>query len=131
MRRRYWTKIDDQASLNGMHVPKVEGEEECLSKMLKRRRLSIDSCSESLGPYSRWPARLGKPVTQEEIAEAVGISRQWYSQLEGDRPTRVSVAVLARIADVLMMDSDERATLFRIALPELRSILNRLAGPGA
>jgi transcriptional regulator with XRE-family HTH domain len=64
--------------------------------------------------------RIGKAVTQEEVAEAVGISRQWYAMLEGDRSGRVSAAVLARIADVLMMDPGERAALFRLAVPELR-----------
>jgi transcriptional regulator with XRE-family HTH domain len=75
----------------------------------------------SLGPYLRLPTRIGKPVTQEEVAEAVGISRVWYATLENERPARFSARTLARIADALMMDPAERGTLFRLAIPALRS----------
>lgn len=69
----------------------------------------------------RLPMRVGKAVTQEEVAEAVGVSRQWYGLIESDRAVHFSAAVLARIADALMMDPAERDSLFRLALPELRS----------
>jgi transcriptional regulator with XRE-family HTH domain len=71
--------------------------------------------------YLRLPMRVGKAVTQEEVAEAVGISRQWYAVLEGDHRVRVSATVLGRIADALMMDTAERASLFELAIPEIRS----------
>ncbi|HYZ17552.1 MAG TPA: helix-turn-helix domain-containing protein [Candidatus Acidoferrum sp.] len=64
---------------------------------------------------------MGKTVSQEEVAEAVGITRQWYGMLESDRAASVSASVLARIADALMMDPVERSALFRLAVPELRS----------
>lgn len=98
-----------------------EGEEERLSGLLKRCRARIGPERPSLGQYLRLPMRVGKAVTQEEVAEAVGISRQWYASLENDRPVRASAAVLARTADVLMMDASERAALFRLGVPELRS----------
>jgi transcriptional regulator with XRE-family HTH domain len=94
---------------------------EPLGALLKRCRARIGPEHSSLGSYLRLPIRVGKAVTQEEVAEAAGISRQWYALLENDRPVRVSATVLARIADSLMMDPTERATLFRLAVPELRT----------
>ncbi len=98
-----------------------DDDEERLDALLKRCRTRIARERPSLGTFLRLPVRIGKAVTQEEVAEAVGISRQWYAMLESNRPMRVSAAVLARIADALMMESTERATLYRLALPELRS----------
>jgi transcriptional regulator with XRE-family HTH domain len=92
-----------------------------LSLVLKRCRTRISPHRSSLGVFLRLPARVGKAVTQEEVAEAAGVSRQWYMMMENDRAVRVSASVLARIADVLMMDAGERAELFRIGVPELRS----------
>jgi transcriptional regulator with XRE-family HTH domain len=98
-----------------------EREPERLGDFVKRCRARLSPARTSLGTYLRLPMRIGKAVTQEEVAEAVGISRVWYAQLESDRPVRVSAAVLARIADALMMDPTERSAMFRLALPELRS----------
>ncbi|HYZ17632.1 MAG TPA: helix-turn-helix transcriptional regulator [Candidatus Acidoferrum sp.] len=94
---------------------------ERLSALLKRCRARIRPERPSLGPYLRPPKRIGKAVTQEDIAEAVGITRQWYERLENDRAARVSSIVLGRIADALMMDSAERSALFRFAVPEMRA----------
>jgi transcriptional regulator with XRE-family HTH domain len=99
----------------------MEQQTEQLGGLLKRCRARVDAERCSLGPYLRLPIRIGKSPTQEEVAEAAGISRQWYALLESDRPPlRVSARVLARIANALMMDAEERAALFRLALPELR-----------
>jgi len=97
-----------------------DGEPRRLSDLLRRCRARLDPQLSSLGSLSRLPLRIGRPVTQEEVAEAVGISRQWYAMLESDRAGRVSAAVLSRLADALMMDPGERAVLFRLAVPELR-----------
>ncbi len=94
-----------------------------LGGLLKRCRARIGQERASLGPYLRLPARVGKVITQDEVAEAVGISRQWYAMLESNHRVRVSPAVLARIADALMMHATERAALLRLAVPELRSSL--------
>lgn len=94
---------------------------ERLSALLKRCRARIPPERSSLGPYLRLPRRIGKAVSQEEVADAVGISRQWYVLLEKDPPARVSVTVLARVADALMMDPAERSALFRLTVPEIRS----------
>jgi transcriptional regulator with XRE-family HTH domain len=88
--------------------------------LLRRCRTRIAPGRASLGRYLRVPGRIGKAVTQEEVAEAVGISRQWYAMLESDRVVSPSAAVLGRLAEALMMSSAERSALFRLALPELR-----------
>jgi transcriptional regulator with XRE-family HTH domain len=58
-------------------------------------------------------------VTQGELAEAIGVSREWYAVLESVARTRTSTALLSRLADALMVTPDERARLFHLALPEL------------
>ena len=92
-----------------------------LGALVKRCRLRIETECPLLGHFKRLPARIGKPVSQEEVAEAVGITRQWYGRIESDSKTRISPSVLTRIADSLMMDSDERAALFEMAVPEIRA----------
>jgi transcriptional regulator with XRE-family HTH domain len=92
-----------------------------VGELLKRCRQRLSSNTRSLGVCVRAPVRIGKTVTQEEVAEAAGISRVWYATMENDRATRVSVRVLEELANVLQMEPSEHATLFRLALPELRS----------
>ncbi len=96
-------------------------EGERLSTLLKQCRLRISVNGVSLGDFSRLPSRIGKRVTQEEIAEAASITRQWYAKIENGAMMRISPSVLSRIADALMMTPSERAALFEIALPELGS----------
>jgi transcriptional regulator with XRE-family HTH domain len=92
-----------------------------LGGLLKRCRARLSPGSASIGTHLRLPTRIGKAVTQEEVAEAAGISRVWYGLLESGRAVRISASVLARIADALVMDPAERSAMFRLALPELRS----------
>jgi transcriptional regulator with XRE-family HTH domain len=106
-----------------------ENQPERLGSLLRQCRARVDPECHSLGPYLRMPARIGKPITQEEVAEAAGVSRQWYALMESDRTLRVSAAVLARIAATLMLDRTDRAAMFRLAVPELRtaSLMNNSA----
>lgn len=90
-----------------------------LGAVLKQCREGISPDAAALGPFLRPIERIGKPVSQAEIAEAAGISRQWYVFLESDREIRVSPEVLSRIADALMLDPRERAFLVDLAVPEL------------
>jgi hypothetical protein len=39
--------------------------------------------------------------------------------LESERPVRVSITLLDRLARILMLSARERATLFALAMPEL------------
>jgi transcriptional regulator with XRE-family HTH domain len=82
-----------------------------------RRAIPVDA--ESLGNVLRFRGRVGRPVSQQEVAEAVGISRVWYTSLEAGRTARASVALLERLANVLMLDAEQRAAVFRFGLPEL------------
>src|SRR5580700_5361605 len=98
-----------------------EREEPGLAGFLKRVRRRIHVESRSLGQRHRLPSRVGKAVTQEEVAEAVGISRNWYQMLETKPGLRVSTTLLGRIADVLMLDASERLAIFELAIPELHT----------
>jgi transcriptional regulator with XRE-family HTH domain len=72
----------------------------------------------NLGPHARHPSRLGKRVTQEELAEAVGVTRGWYALLECGSSTGASTGLLDRLAEALMVTPTERAMLFQLAVPE-------------
>jgi transcriptional regulator with XRE-family HTH domain len=97
------------------------GNRKRLSRLLRRCRLRIDAEARLLGAAPRLPRRYGKRVTQEELAEAVGISRQWYAGLELGRDARVSPVILGRLADTLEMSAAERESLFELAIPELKA----------
>jgi hypothetical protein len=90
-----------------------------LKALLRHFRVRIDPSQKDLGPQARLPWRRGKPVTQEELAECIGVSRYWYGMLESERPVRVSTVLLDRLATILMLTAEERAMLFALALPEL------------
>jgi transcriptional regulator with XRE-family HTH domain len=92
-----------------------------LGGFLKSLRLRIDRNAEALGPHRRLPARRGRLPSQEEIAEALEVSRGWYGLLESGANIRASTRLLARIAETLMLSDEERAELFRLAVPELYS----------
>jgi transcriptional regulator with XRE-family HTH domain len=89
-----------------------------LALFLKSLRGRIDPHVRALGPHVRCPHRLGKRVTQEELAEAIGVTREWYAMLESATTTRPSTSLADRLADALMVTPEERARLFRLAVPE-------------
>jgi DNA-binding XRE family transcriptional regulator len=85
-----------------------------------RRR--VDPASTTLGSYERLKSRRGHPVTQEELAEGIGVSRGWYARLESGKPVKPSISMLHRIADALNATPRERALLFRLAIPALQVV---------
>jgi Helix-turn-helix domain len=89
--------------------------EASISAVLRERRLRLPPESTTLGFFERHPNRVGRPVTQEEIAEAAGVSRFWYGLLEGRTPVNASPALLVRLAQLLMLDDVERVALLRAA----------------
>jgi DNA-binding XRE family transcriptional regulator len=93
-----------------------------LASFLVERRQSIDISSEKIGDYSRHLNRIGRRVTQEEIAEALGVSRVWYALLETSDVARPSLALLNRLAKVLALSAEEQRTLFELGIPELLSL---------
>jgi transcriptional regulator with XRE-family HTH domain len=90
-----------------------------LGVFLKKMRRRIPLHADRLGASKRLPIRCGRRVTQEEIAEAVGVSRNWYRMLESGTRIRASTKLLARLAQALGLSSDERMTLLALALPEI------------
>jgi transcriptional regulator with XRE-family HTH domain len=90
-----------------------------LALLLKFLRCRIDPDVHVLGPHVRRSERLGKRVTQEELAAAIGVSRRWYTSLESAGTTRTSVSLVERLADALMVLPEERARLLQLAVPEL------------
>ncbi|HEV2737014.1 MAG TPA: helix-turn-helix transcriptional regulator [Candidatus Elarobacter sp.] len=90
-----------------------------LSSLLRTCRSRIDAEARMLGAVPRDSHRYGKRVTQDELAEAIGISRQWYAELERGREARVSPVVLGRLADTLEMSTVEREALFTLTIPAL------------
>jgi transcriptional regulator with XRE-family HTH domain len=90
-----------------------------LALFLRLLRQRIDPDVRDLGPFARHSGRLGKLVTQQELAEAIGVTREWYAALESAAPHRTSTSLIDRLADALMVTAEERARLFRLAVPEL------------
>jgi len=90
-----------------------------LGPFLKMLRQRISPGSDTLGPSKRLPVRCGRRVTQEEMAEALGVSRNWYRRLESGADARASTKLIARLAHVLLLTPDERITLFALAVPEI------------
>jgi transcriptional regulator with XRE-family HTH domain len=90
-----------------------------LALFLKFLRERVDPDVRDLGPHPRLPSRLGKRVTQEELAEVIRVSREWYAALESAATRKTSTGLLERLADALMVTPEERARLFQLAVPGL------------
>jgi transcriptional regulator with XRE-family HTH domain len=88
-----------------------------LGTFLTRHRRALRPETPSLGDCPRMPARIGRPVTQEEVAEALEISRTWYARLESGAGG-ASAALANRIANVFDFDQAERRELLRLTLPQ-------------
>ena len=87
-----------------------------LPAFLRFHRKRISAGATALGAYRRLPNRIGKPVTQEEMAEALGVTRTWYALLECSLVPQPSLRLLQRIAAALMLDKRDSAHLFVLAL---------------
>lgn len=93
-----------------------------LGAFLKTLRQRIPPQTPALGSWKRLPIRRGRRVSQEEIAEAVGVSRNWYRLLESGAKIRASMPLLDRLADALTFTSEERTRLFVLANPEMGAV---------
>jgi DNA-binding XRE family transcriptional regulator len=91
-----------------------------LGTFLLQRRRRVDAGAARIGPLPRRPERIGRRVTQEEIAEAVEVTREWYAMIEAGAAVRPSTSLLARLATVFELSTDERLTLFMLGIEELR-----------
>jgi transcriptional regulator with XRE-family HTH domain len=92
---------------------------------LKTLRRCIPPDAATLGPWKRLPVRCGRRVTQEEVAEAVGVSRNWYRRLESGATVRASPKLLDRLATALAIRPGERTQLFVLGIPEMQIQLTR------
>jgi len=72
-----------------------------LLRDMKSRRRAIPPEARLIGEYKRGARRIGRPVTQEELAEALGISREWYCALENGKFSDVSPELIGKVALVL------------------------------
>jgi DNA-binding XRE family transcriptional regulator len=102
---------------------KQQDRREDMRSFLKGLRRRLDPNTTILGEHKRLSSRRGRRVSQEEIAEAIGVSRCWYALLEAGAPINPSLPFLHRLADALNATTRERATLFALAIPELGTIL--------
>jgi hypothetical protein len=64
---------------------------------LKARRRAIPAETLSIGEHRRNPQRVGRPVTQGELAELFGVSREWYCTLENGNWRDASPELLGKI----------------------------------
>jgi transcriptional regulator with XRE-family HTH domain len=103
-----------------MHLSEPQSNPE-LSSLLRRLRRRLDREAAKVGEQERLNTRRGRPVSQEELAEIVGVSRGWYASLE--RGTmRPSIALLKRLAAALHATPNERIRLLQLAIPELQGL---------
>jgi transcriptional regulator with XRE-family HTH domain len=89
-----------------------------MGEFLKAHRQAVEPDVKVLGEYARLPCRIGKHVTQEEMAEALDVSRTWYALLEANH-AHASATLLDRLASVFSLDASERLALFAVAIPQL------------
>jgi transcriptional regulator with XRE-family HTH domain len=96
------------------------------ASFLRMHRCSIPPDSPTLGSRERLLTRRGRPVSQEEIAEAAGVSRNWYRRLESGDAIRASTRLLDRLATVFGFTPEERRKLFLLGIPEISQNVNEL-----
>lgn len=99
---------------------------------LVEHRAKLHPQDVGLGSYGR---RRVAGLRREEVAELMGVSARWYERFEvGSSNRRFSAALVGRAADALLLDDKERATLSRLAMPEVATavdIFERSARDGA
>ena len=100
---------------------------------MEHRRHAILPESSHIGGYVRNPDRIGKPVTQEELAEALSISREWYCTLENGRCAEISLELAIKIAHLLYDRRAARALRAQndngtaVSLADMRRYVKRVA----
>lgn len=97
------------------------GQSVAVPTLLKEWRRRLDPLTVTLGRHERLGSRRGRAVSQEELAEAVGVTREWYACLESGAK-RPSLPVLDRLATALNTSPQERARLFQLAIPALQGL---------
>ena len=89
-----------------------------IGSFLRERRRQLPPQVERLGPHPRLESRVGRGVTQEEVAEVLGVTRVWYAMIEAGS-AHISPRLLARIAETFEFSAEERLELLSLAFPGL------------
>ncbi|MGZ0148804.1 helix-turn-helix transcriptional regulator [Kribbella sp. WER1] len=96
-----------------------------LSEFLKSRRARVQP--EELGIKVYSGRRRVPGLRREELAQAAGVSADYYVRLEQGRTDNVSQEILDAVADVLRLTDDERTHLALLAKPVRRAPRRRPA----
>jgi transcriptional regulator with XRE-family HTH domain len=101
-----------------------------LLRELRRRRQAILPESRFIGEFTRSSHHVGRRVTQEELAEALGISREWYSALENGRFGKASPGLVRKIGRALYSPREAQRLKWNPndleCLPEIRRFVKRV-----
>lgn len=93
-----------------------------LSNLLTKSRARIKPGDVGLPSYGH---RRVSGLRREEVAELTGVSTRWYEQFEsGKGDKHFSFDFVQRVAEALRLDENERATLFKLALPEVSKAIS-------
>lgn len=84
-----------------------------LTEFLRARRASLRPADVGLPETRR-----GGSLTQEHVAELIGVSRQWYVQFEAGDVREPTLSLLRRTAEALRLGPDDVETLRRLASRE-------------
>jgi transcriptional regulator with XRE-family HTH domain len=93
-----------------------ENRRERLRKFLVSRRSRLRPEDVGLPATSR---RRVVGLRQEEVAELVSVSSDWYRRFESGRPIRVSAQFLAKLSKALRLSPLERIGLYYLGFPEV------------
>jgi transcriptional regulator with XRE-family HTH domain len=94
-----------------------------LTEFLKSRRARVQP--EDLGLKVYGGRRRVPGLRREELAQAAGVSADYYVRLEQGRTDNVSQEILDAVADVLSLSEDERKHLALLAKPARRRVKRR------
>src|SRR6516162_1628739 len=97
--------------------------------LLKTFRRRLDPETTRVGAYRRPNTRSVRHITQEEIAEVIGMGRNRYALLENGTPVRPSLSLLERLADALRLSPAERTRLFLLRFRLSRAASSVLRAP--
>jgi len=84
-----------------------------LTEFLRARRASLRPADVGLPETRR-----GGSLTQEHVAELIGVSRQWYVQFEAGDVREPTLSLLRRTAEALRLGPEDVETLWRLASRE-------------
>ncbi len=88
---------------------------ESVGSFLRNHRRELPAHSASIGALPRHRDRVGHAITQEEMAEAIGVSRVWYAMIESGA-AQASPRLLHRIAVTLGFGPDESSAFYNLVV---------------